>query len=73
MVLSKSFRVYHKLDNNSVYSLLLEQKNYKSESLLFEADAIAAICNFNVIYLFIINIILFQIYLVYHFIEILIY
>ena len=43
MVLSKSFRVYHKLDNNSVYSLLLEQKNYKNESLLFEAEAIATL------------------------------
>ena len=45
MVLSKSFRVYHKLDSNSVYSLLLDQKTYKSESLLFEAEAIATLSN----------------------------
>ena len=45
MVLSKWFRVSHKLDHNSVYSLLLEHKNYKCESLLFEAEAIATLSN----------------------------
>ncbi|CAG2120117.1 unnamed protein product, partial [Medioppia subpectinata] len=43
MVLSKQLRVYHKLDNNSVYSVLLDNKNYKHESLLLEADAIATL------------------------------
>ncbi|XP_054161531.1 synaptojanin-1-like [Oppia nitens] len=43
MVLSKSFRVYHKLDTNGVYSILLDQKTYKCESLLFEAEAVATI------------------------------
>lgn len=41
MVLSKGFRVLHKFDKDSVYSVLLEQKNNKNESLLFEADAVA--------------------------------
>ncbi|RWS07386.1 synaptojanin-1-like protein [Dinothrombium tinctorium] len=43
MVLGKIFRVSHKIDKESVYSVLLEHRNDKSESLLFEAEAIAVL------------------------------
>ncbi len=44
MVLSKSLKVLHKVDKDSAYSVLVEQKNYKDESLLFEADVIGVLC-----------------------------
>ncbi|KPM06770.1 synaptojanin-1-like protein 1, partial [Sarcoptes scabiei] len=40
MVLGKQFRIYHKTDQNNVYSVLLENKNDRSETLLFESGAI---------------------------------
>ncbi|XP_075677647.1 synaptojanin [Dermatophagoides pteronyssinus] len=40
MVLGKIFRIYHKTDKNNVYSVLLENKNDRSESLLFESGCI---------------------------------
>jgi len=32
------------VDKDSAYSVLVEQKNYKDESLLFEADVIGVLC-----------------------------
>lgn len=44
MVLSKSYRVYHKSDKDAVHSIILEHRNQKSETLLFEAGAVAVLC-----------------------------
>ena len=43
MVLGKLFRIYHKNDKNGVYSLLLENKNDKNETLLFESGAVGVL------------------------------
>lgn len=47
MVLGKVFKAWYKIDKNSAYSLLLEKRNDKSQSLLFEAELIATLCKFN--------------------------
>jgi len=44
MVLGKVFKAWYKVDKDSVYSLLLEKRNDKSQALLFEADLIATLC-----------------------------
>ena len=44
MVLGKLFRIYHKTDKDKIYSVLLENKNDKSETLLFESGAIGILC-----------------------------
>lgn len=44
MAMSRSFRVYHKLD--PPYSVLLESRN-KEETLMFESNAVAVLCELN--------------------------
>lgn len=46
MVLRKSYRVYHKTDKAGVYSLLVEDRNERDESLLFESGALAILGKF---------------------------
>lgn len=41
MAMSKSFRIYHKLD--PPYSVILENKN-NEETLMFESHAVAVLC-----------------------------
>jgi len=47
MAMSKSFRVYHKLD--PPYSVLLECRN-KEETLMFESGAVAVLCKLRTSY-----------------------
>ena len=44
MAMSKNFRIYHKLD--PPYSVLLEDRG-KDESLMFESNAVAALCMYR--------------------------
>lgn len=46
MVLGKQYRVYHKTDQNKIYSVLLENKNDRSETLVFESGAIGVLSMF---------------------------
>ena len=41
MAMSKSFRIYHKLE--PPYSVILENKN-NEETLMFESQAVAVLC-----------------------------
>jgi len=43
MAMSKSFRVYHKLD--PPYSVILECRT-KEETLMFESGAVAVLCKY---------------------------
>ena len=43
MVLGKIYRVSHKIDKESVCSILLEHRHEKT-ALLFEAEALAVLC-----------------------------
>lgn len=43
MAMSKGFRVFEKSKPPTPYSILLEHRN-KSETLLFESNAVAVLC-----------------------------